>query len=72
MISQPIVKEDMYVVTPVNCKQKYHYNIVKEEEEIGGMFLQSYAIYSPLKMINCLPKPLQLQIIFHNKTTAHK
>jgi len=62
----------MYLVTQVHCKNKYHYNIVKCEEEVGDMFLQSYYLYSPLKLINCLPKPLQLQIVFQNKTTANK
>lgn len=70
--SDPIVKEDMYVVTPVHCKHKYHYNVVKEEEEVGGMILQNYKLHSPLKLVNCLPKSLQLQVLFHNKTTANK
>jgi hypothetical protein len=36
------------------------------------MMLQEYTLYSPLRLINCLPKPLQLQVIFRNKTTANK
>jgi hypothetical protein len=32
IVSEKIIKEDMYVLTPIHCKHKYHYNIVKEEE----------------------------------------
>lgn len=58
--------------TSLSCSGKFYYNLVKKEEEVQGMLVSYYSVYSPLKLINCMPKPVQLQVIYKNKTTANR